>query len=48
MHSILTIVDVKIFITQKSKRHTLKRPNMFPNTYDISSWSDEMFLNEIT
>jgi len=24
MHSIITIVDVKIYIIQKSKRHTLK------------------------
>ena len=47
MHSILTIVDVKICITQKFKRHTLKYTNMFPITNDPSSGSDELYLIEI-
>jgi hypothetical protein len=28
-HSIITIIDVKIYIIQRSKRHTLKYSNMF-------------------
>jgi len=29
MHSIIIILDVKIYIIQKFKRHTLKDSNMF-------------------
>ena len=48
MHSIITIVDYKICIIQKSKRHTLKYSNLFRITWDPSSGSDELYLIEIT
>ena len=44
MHSIITSADVKIYIIQKSKRHTLKYYNMFRITWDPSSGSDELYL----
>jgi len=48
MHSIIKIKEVKIYIIQKSTRHTLKYSNMFRITYDPSSGSDKMYLIEIT
>jgi len=48
MHSIITIVDFKIYIIQKSKRHTLKYSNMFGITQDPSSGRDELYFIEIT
>ena len=47
MHSIIKIVDVKIYFIQKSKRHTLKYSSMFRITQDPSSGRDELYLIEI-
>jgi len=44
MHSIITIVDVKIYSIEKSKRHTLKYYNMFRITNDSSLTDDGSYV----
>ena len=48
MHTIITISDIKIYVTQKSKRHTLKILQHVSDHVDPSSGSDNRYLIEIT
>jgi len=48
MHSIITVIDVKIYVIQKSKRHTLKILQHVSDHKDPSPGSDNLYLIEIT
>jgi len=48
MHSIITIADVKIYVIQKSKRHTLKILQHASDHKDPASGIDNLYLIEIT
>jgi hypothetical protein len=48
MHSIITVVDIKIYVVSKSKRHIKNYSNMFRITQDPSSGSDNLYLTETT
>jgi len=48
MHSIITTADVKIYVIQKSKRHTLKILQHASDHKDPSSGSDNLYLTQST
>ena len=48
MHSIITTADVKIYVIQKSKRHTLKILQHASDHKDPASGIDNLYLIEIT
>ena len=48
MHSIITVVDVKISLYKSLKTHIKNYSNMFRITQDRSSGSDNLNLTEIT
>jgi len=48
MHSIIKIADVKTYVIQKFKRHTLKILQHVSDHMDPSSRSDNLYLIEIT